>query len=164
MSAKIRNRHRLKKKEIRELIHTLKSSYSSEFINEHSSIETGALEEYTVILVDDDIDFLIHENHILFTVRGLLKYQPKERYVIVDMGAVGFVTNGADIMAPGIVDADDTIQENDFVWICDQTHKKPLAVGRALMAGEEMKSSSKGKAIQNIHYVGDTLWNLTSKT
>ena len=79
------------------------------------------------------------------------------------MGAVGFVTKGADIMAPGIIDADVNIQENDHVWICDEKHRKPLAVGIALMTGEEMKSKNTGKAIKNIHYVGDKLWNLSNK-
>ena len=76
------------------------------------------------------------------------------------MGAVKFVTNGADIMAPGIVDADDTIAVDDSVWICDETHKKPLAVGIALKSGIEMVQQEKGKAVKMIHHVGDELWNL----
>ena len=78
---------------------------------------------------------------------------------MVDMGAVKFVTNGADVMAPGIVDADLDIEDGNSVWICDQQHRKPLAVGSALMNGEDMKNKSSGKAVKIIHYIGDELWN-----
>ena len=91
-----------------------------------------------------------------------MKYQPAEGRVVVDMGAVGFIVKGADIMAPGIVDADIQIKEGDFVWVCDEKHHKPLAVGKALMNGETMKVNQTGKAIKNIHYVGDMLWNLST--
>ena len=162
MSAKIKNRHRLKNKEIKQLIQTLKNRFSSDFFDSSSSVEMGNLEEFNVILVDNDIAFMIIEDDIVFTLRGLYKYQPKEYFVIVDMGAVGFVTKGADVMAPGIVDADECIQEHDYVWVCDEKHKKPLAVGIALITGEEMKGKKTGKAIKNIHFVGDRLWNLSA--
>jgi PUA domain protein len=64
-------------------------------------------------------------------------------------------------MAPGITDADIGIQNDDLVWVCDERHKKPLAVGIAMMTGEEMKTKKPGKAIKILHYVGDRLWVLT---
>ena len=79
------------------------------------------------------------------------------------MGAVGFVTNGADVMSPGIVDADPQIQPGDLIWIADETHNKPLGVGEALLTGEEMIANTKGKAIKNIHYIGDALWEISTK-
>jgi len=161
MSAKIKNRHRLKSREIKELIRTLKNKYSSDFFDSSSSVETGNLEDYKVIIVDNDVDFMVIKDDIVFTLRGLYKYQPKEYFVVVDMGAVGFVTKGADVMTPGIVDADECIQEHDYVWVCDEKHRKPLSVGTALMTGEEMKSKKTGKAIKNIHFVGDRLWDLS---
>ncbi len=162
MSAKIKNRHRLKSKEINEIIQMLKNKFSSDFFDNRSSVETGNLEEFKVILVDNEVDFMMHEENVVFTLRGLYKYKPKEYFVVVDMGAVGFVTKGADVMVPGIVDADERILEHDYVWICDETHKKPLAVGIALMTGEEMKNKQEGKAIKNIHFVGDKLWNCSA--
>ena len=82
---------------------------------------------------------------------------------MVDMGAVKFVTNGADVMSPGIVDADENIIEGDQVWICDEEHYKPLAVGIAIMNGKQMISERQGKSVKIIHYVGDVLWNLVTK-
>ncbi len=163
MSVKLRNRHRLKKKEIKDILNELKTKFSSDFFDDDSSVEIGNLDQFRVILVDEEIDFMMIEDKVVFTLRGLYKYNPKEHFVVVDMGAVGFVAKGADIMAPGIIDADINIQKNDYVWICDEKNRKPLAVGMTLMTGEEMKSKNTGKAIKNIHYVGDELWNLSSQ-
>ena len=71
------------------------------------------------------------------------------------MGAVEFVYNGADIMAPGIVEADKNISEGDLVWVREVEHEKPLAVGKALTQGKEMIESEEGKVVKNLHHVGD---------
>ena len=52
------------------------------------------------------------------------------------------------------------IIKNDLVWICDDVHKKPIAVGWALKEGHEMIESKSGKGISTIHWIGDELWNL----
>ena len=84
----------------------------------------------------------------------------QKRLVVVDKGAIRFVSNGADIMAPGIVEADPEIKEGDFVIIVEETHRKPLAIGKALMEGQQMVDADSGKAIKSITYVGDKLWNM----
>jgi PUA domain protein len=104
---------------------------------------------------------MMHNNKVFFTLQGLMKYQPKAKYVVIDMGAVGYITKGADVMAPGISDADLLIQKDDFVWICDEKHRKPLATGIALMTGEEMKTKKPGKAVKTLQYVGDRFWMVT---
>ena len=74
------------------------------------------------------------------------------------MGAVPYVTNGADVMGPGITAADPDIAEGDMVWIRDARNGAPLAVGVALRSGEALASKEPGKAIKTIHFVGDKLW------
>src|SRR5207249_10774681 len=93
-------------------------------------------------------------------VRGLLAFPAGRRYVTVDMGAVRFVYNGADGMAPGIVDADPGIAPGDLVWVRDEKNRRPLAVGEALISGPEMVASEHGKAVRTLHHVGDPLWKL----
>lgn len=158
----IKNRHQLKNRDVRDLFAVLRLRYTGTIFDEKKCFETGLLGDFQVFLVDNDIDFFMVNNTMFFTLRGIAKYQPAEGRVVVDMGAVVFVVKGADIMAPGIVDADSTIKEGDFVWVCDEKHHKPLAVGIALMTGEAMKKSKTGKAIRNIHYVGDELWMLSA--
>ena len=164
MSIKIKNRHRLKSKDIRKYQDDLKLIFNEIFFNEKSTIETGDLDGRIIIFIDDEPCFMSYNDKIVFTLHGLNKYKPKKNFVVVDMGAIKFVTNGADVMAPGIVDVDKDITEGDQVWICDETHHKPLAIGIALVDGEEMISKSQGKVINTIHYVGDELWNYVNRS
>lgn len=161
MTVKIKNRHRLKNKEIKQITEKLIKRYDYVFFTNSSKVEMGFLDEYQVIIVDDVISFVMLDDDIVFTLMGLYMFKPKSFRVIVDMGAIGFVTKGADVMAPGIVSADVSIAIDDYVWICDEKNFKPIAVGKALMSGEQMNQSSSGKAIQNIHFVGDRLWKLS---
>ncbi len=64
-------------------------------------------------------------------------------------------------MAPGgIVEADPDIKEGgDFVIVVEETHRKPLAIGKALMEGQQMVDSESGKAIKSISHVGDKIWS-----
>ncbi len=161
MVVKIKNRHRLKERDVKELSADLQTRFGDDFLKGNIAVDIGSVEEFTVLLVDDSIDFMIHNNKVLFTLQGLMKYQPKAKYVVIDMGAVGYITKGADVMAPGISDADLMIQKDDFVWICDEKHRKPLATGIALMTGEEMKTKKPGKAVKTLQYVGDRFWMVT---
>ncbi|MFH1101584.1 MAG: RNA-binding protein [Methanobacteriota archaeon] len=161
MSIRIKNRHRLKTKEINEIIQELTATYHHTFFERTASIETGDLEGFTVIFIENDVDFFRNEQRILLTLRGVLKYKLTQQKIVVDMGAVKFIVNGADIMAAGIVDADPEIKVDDPVWVCDETYQKPLAVGIALLSGQDMTTTKTGKAVKNLHYVGDPLWTLT---
>jgi PUA domain protein len=76
------------------------------------------------------------------------------------MGAVRFVTNGADVMTPGITAVDPDVQEGDLVWVGEERHGKPLAVGRALVPAAELHAQGKGKGVASLHYLGDKLWDL----
>lgn len=78
--------------------------------------------------------------------------------VVVDMGAVPFVTNGADVMAPGIRKVDEGAKVGDVVLVVDEKHSKGLAVGVLLMEREEVLKRPKGKAVKNVHHVGDEIW------
>ncbi len=79
--------------------------------------------------------------------------------VIVDMGAVPHIAGGADIMAPGIVSTDEGISNGECVVVVDGRHGKALAIGSALVEGAAMVGP-KGRAVKNLHYVGDGIWGL----
>ena len=153
----IRRRKRLRTKETKAYADELNASLGVSF-SEDDAVDIAESADMNLLFVNGDILGLIHDERTFLTVRGLLKYRPSRRYVTVDMGAVPFVTNGADIMGPGIVDADDDIEENDLVWIRDVKNLVPLAVGVSMLSGPELKKKTKGKAIKNLHNVGDKLW------
>ena len=80
--------------------------------------------------------------------------------VVVDMGAVPHVTGGADIMAPGIRSVLGNFSSSQLVVIVDEKHDKHLAVGRSLLDSTALKQTRKGKVVENLHYVGDTVWEV----
>ena len=77
--------------------------------------------------------------------------------VVVDMGAIKFVCNGAKIMRPGIVKFD-TFKKGDLVTVKDVKFSKTLAVGRALEDSIISIQNEKGYVIDNLHYIGDPFW------
>ena len=155
---KIKNKHRLKQKEIRQLLDEIHGSLHPMYTLSCESIETGRIDQYHLIFLDSIPCFFRNDDQLFYTLKGVEQIDDQYHRVIVDMGAVKFVTSGADVMAPGIVAADESIVVDDAVWICDETHKKPLAVGKALMSGAEMATSKKGKAVRILHFIGDPLW------
>jgi len=62
-------------------------------------------------------------------------------------------------MRPGITKIDENILKDDTVIIIDEKNKKALAVGIALDTSENMNNTKQGKAVKNIHWVGDKIWN-----
>lgn len=127
---------------------------------EDKVLEIITLDEYSVILVDGKPLLFEIEGQLFPTVRGALEMELNKRIVTVDKGAIRFVSNGADIMAPGIVEADSEIKAGDLVIIMEEAHRKPLAIGKALMNGSQMVEADSGKAIKSITHVGDKLWNM----
>lgn len=78
--------------------------------------------------------------------------------VVVDMGAVPHICNGADVMVPGIRRVDGDFGNGAPVAVVDERHGKRLAVGMALMDSSSISRAGRGKAVKNVHYVGDGLW------
>lgn len=153
-----RKRRRIRKKEIRKLSEEIIERWGDCPFSEKNQVDLAEARDFDLIFSDGKLLGIIYEGMSFLTLRGILACNPSKAWVTVDMGAVKFLYNGADVMAPGITDADAEIKEGDPVWIREETHKKPLAVGIALMDGKEMVLSNKGKAVKTIHYVGDRIW------
>ena len=160
---RVRKRRRLREKEVRALAEELLVKTGIPIFKVGDTVDVAESPEYEVIIVENQIIGFIQDGKAFLTIRGLLKYPVSKSFVTVDMGAIKFVINGADVMGPGIVDADGDIQIGDFVWARDEKNKKPLAVGRALTSGIEMKEKKPGKAIKSILFVGDKLWKFDER-
>ncbi len=157
---KIKKRYFLSKKEIKEIKNQL--SHIFEDINKiipKKGIEKVITENKVLLLVDKIPIAIIMEDKVFPTINLLTKFPANFKKVVVDMGAIKYLINGADVMAPGIVNADENIEEGDVVVVVDEKHNKPICVGIALISGKDMVEKDKGKAIKNIHYVGDEIWN-----
>lgn len=152
-------RQRLRKKEAKRIAEEIKMNFDIELKGEIDRVE---IDGKYVLLVDDEPVLLEHNGRHYFTVYGIMKYQPKKGMVVVDEGAVKFVMNGADIMKPGIVDADVNIKKGEFCFVVVEKKFTPLAVGIALVDGSEM-TGEKGKAVKNIHHLNDRIWKFFFK-
>jgi PUA-domain protein len=79
--------------------------------------------------------------------------------IVVDMGAVPYMCNGADVMAPGIVRVEGEFGKGDLVLVVDETHGKPLALGESLSDSESVRNTKQGAVVKNVHFVSDKIWN-----
>lgn len=157
---KLRRRHRLRRKEIAQLSDELYDIMGCHTFSENDNVEKAEAGNRNFILLDSQVVGIYIDERPFLTIRGILRFSPTKAWVTVDMGAVKFLANGADVMAPGIIDAYQDISEGDGVWIRDERNEKPLAVGVAMLAGGEMVTYDKGRAIRTIHYIGDKIWDL----
>jgi PUA-domain protein len=154
---KIKSRHHLKGSEARKVIAAIEPLLDDPSRFRKASLERAITgEDVDIIYVDARPLIMIVEGQPFFTVLGAIELSPQKRLVVVDSGAVRFVVNGADIMNPGIVYADPEIMAGDLVVVAEEKHRKPLAIGRALLSGPEMKGE--GKAVKSLHHVGDQIW------
>lgn len=154
----IKNRHPVRDKDAETYLATLRDAFGMDRFD--GPIETGDSSEGPVLIAGGRIVAVRIGGTFLPTIAGLLLQPPTRGWVTVDMGAVPHVTNGADAMAPGIVDADPDLEAGDWSWIRDVENEQPLAVGRALVGGPEMVDAGEGKAVENLHHVGDRVFEL----
>ncbi|HDM60345.1 MAG TPA: DUF1947 domain-containing protein [Archaeoglobus veneficus] len=145
---------RLRKKEAKAIAAELKKLG----IEVSGDMDRVKINGKTVILVNGEPLLLEYEGKIYLTVYGALKFKPERWKVTVDEGALPYIMNGADVMKPGIVHADEGIKTGDFVYVTVEGKESPIAVGIALVDGKEMKEG-KGKAVKNIHHLKDKVWN-----
>lgn len=122
--------------------------------------ERVELIDSSIYTIDNRPAWVKVDNRLFPTINGLLQFNFLKK-VVVDMGAIQYVTSGADIFRPGIKQIDESIAKDEIISIVDERHQKPLAVGIALMSGPDMKAVEKGKVIHIVHYVGDRIWDMT---
>ena len=153
----IKSRHHLRADEIDTIREAVRETMGVEIDSE--VFEAVEFDDYDrrVVLTDGAPHVAFFDGEPVLTVRGANEHPPERNVVTVDAGAVSFVSDGANVMRPGIVAADDSIAAGEPVAIAEQTHGKVLAVGRADVEGSEMIGED-GKVVESLHYVGDSLY------
>lgn len=153
--------HALRKSDFKDLIEMLKETIGNEaeklFAKGAELVETEKGELYAenkVILA-----FKV-KNTILPSLRALNEGLVHLPTITVDMGAVPFVTKGADIMAPGITKITPGLIKGTYVTVIDENFGKSLALGELLIDSDEIIETKKGKVVKNLHYVNDDIWLL----
>lgn len=157
----VKSRHHLRSDAIDEIRDALADNLDVDLDAE--TFERIELEDsdWEIVLVDGDPLVLYLGGEPFLTVRGANEYAPAKHVVTVDAGAVQFVSDGADVMRPGIVEADADIDGDDLVVVNEESHGKFLAVGRALTEGGDM-TGTEGRVVESLHHVGDDLFEFTA--
>ena len=153
----VKSRHHLRSDDVREVEDAVSDALGVDLDGDAYELVEIEDSEFDVVLVDGEPDVLYVEEEPFLTVSGANEHPPATRVVTVDAGAISFVSNGADVMRPGIVEADDAISEGDLVAIAEESHGKVLAIGRALVDGDDMVGDE-GKVVESVHHVGDDLY------
>ena len=78
---------------------------------------------------------------------------------MVDMGAVKFMCNGANVMRPGIRSYSE-FEKDQVVCVIEESQHKFLAVGKAMVPSSELESMEKGEVVKNLHYISDKFWEI----
>ncbi|MCK5025565.1 MAG: DUF1947 domain-containing protein [Nanoarchaeota archaeon] len=149
---------RLRKSDIRELNEKI-ACYNFQ-ASKKDNVEIVDYDNFIMVFINSKPLFFYHNERIIPTLKFLLENMAMKK-VIVDMGAVKFVVSGADIMRPGIVEIDEGIEEGEPIAVVDVNNKKPLSVGIALYSSQDMQELESGKAVKNIHYIGDKIFSVT---
>lgn len=140
-----------------------------EKISSQWSIELPKVKTLTIHEIDDDASLItgdglsaikLGETYIPFlSETGLLERFPK---IVVDMGAVKFVCDGATVMRPGVKNYSE-FEEDQIVCVVEESRNKFLAVGRSLVSSKKMVTMAKGEVVKNLHYVSDRFWESAKK-
>jgi PUA-domain protein len=159
MSPKHR-RYALKSKESKQILtqasEKLKLNLENIFRSK-VSIEASETDFGDLLLVDGK-PILFRVGGVVLPTLSALEIIAQLPKAVVDMGAVRFVCNGADVMAPGIRRYEGTFSKGDVLVVVDEKYKKPLALGEILYGSEEVPAVKQGPVIRNKHYVSDKVW------
>lgn len=155
-------RHLLKEKAARQLLLKISQKFRIDTVQLFGSkpnIELAETQVAEILLINRKPLFAKVDGTILPTLisNEVFSSFPK---IVVDMGAVPHVCNGADLMVPGVVQINGEFNTDDLLLIVDERHGKPLAIGVALLDSHVMRKLKHGKVVKNIHYVGDRLWKM----
>jgi PUA-domain protein len=158
-------RHFLKAKEVKSVVNEASEKLKVDFNQIFRS-------KVKMELVETDFAeiFLINGKPLLFRIEGKIlptlifnELSASVCRVVVDMGAVPYVCNGASVMAPGIVRFEGGFKKGDLAFVVDEKHGKAIAVGEAVYDVDTAKKVTKGVVMENIHFVGDKIWNFIKK-
>ena len=149
----------LKDRDSKPLIEELRHLPNQDHLTHKARVEIETVKDSEIVFVDGNAIAFRRKGELAPVLTNISALDGMPR-ITVDMGAVPHVVGGADIMAPGIRKIGGEFAEKQFLVVVDEKHGKYLAVGRALMGSGPMAATTKGKVVENVHYVGDLIWEV----
>ncbi|MDQ4073559.1 MAG: RNA-binding protein [Thermoproteota archaeon] len=122
------------------------------------NIKIFEIDQYKSIIAIESLVGVLINNDTIIPFLGKTETIAKFPSVTVDSGSIKYICNGAKVLRPGIVKFDD-FDKNEIVVVKDEKFSKYLAAGIALEGSEGVKIMEKGYVVNNLHYVGDKVWD-----
>ena len=164
VSKLVKSRHALSRRDRKCLLERVKSELGGELAEELSESEVVEKIETrigaTLYVFDGEALILERGGRLYPTILCAVRHRLDLPTVVVDMGAVSHIVNGADVMVPGIVSIEGEFERGDVVVVVDEEKSRAFCVGEALMASREILEAKRGRAIKNVHHARDKLWEL----
>ncbi|OLL25881.1 Translation machinery-associated protein 20 [Neolecta irregularis DAH-3] len=118
----------------------------------------------SIYTLNDEVMFFQSFDDALFpSIKLAHKFPDVFPKVQVDRGAIKFVLSGANIMCPGLTSKgaqlNEAIETDKVVAVFAEGKEHAVAIGLTKMSTADIKSVNKGIGVDNIHYLGDPLWN-----
>ena len=149
----------LSKKETSSILNKLLLTWPENIIPKIKNIKAYEIEKNRKLLIHEDNFAAVLIDEVILPFLGNNNLVESFPYVLIDMGAVRYICNGANIARPGIIKFESFLKDK-IVIVKDKDYQKPLAVGISLCDSKTGMALSKGHIISNMHYVGDKFWNL----
>jgi len=151
------------RKEAEEIYNKLLKSWSKEILpKKFKGLLALELDDKRALLMLDDFRVVkVGDKFVPFLADT--KRVEAFPYVMVDIGAVRSICNGANVMRPGVKAFPTSFKKGDVVVVKDEKYQKAIAVGEASVSSEEAQQLTKGPIIINLHYVGDKIWEMAKE-
>jgi PUA domain protein len=160
----IKQRHFIQKSQIKELQADILKHYDEKFLNQIfpkkarvEVIQTEAGD--TLYAINNVLKLWKSKDGYIPVLTLLFNKQVDLKEIVVDKGAIRFVSNNADVFRAGITEIDKSIKKGDILQIVDENNHRAIAVGKAMYNAKEMEGMKEGKVIKNLLCVKSKVWN-----
>lgn len=129
-------------------------------------IEIPKIKNLRIYFITDDAQIITSKDMMILKIGDIhlpflsqKELLEKFSHVMVDMGAVKFMCNGANVMRPGIRSYSE-FEKDQIVCVIEESQHKFLAVGKAMVQSSELETMKKGEVVKNLHYISDKFWEI----
>jgi PUA-domain protein len=164
----IKQRHFIQKSQIKELQDNILKQYDEKFVSQifpkKAKVEVIQTDEGdTLYAINKVLKLWKSKEGYLPVLTLLLNRQVDLKKIVVDKGAIKYISNGSAVMRPGITHIDPSIKKDDIVVIVDENQDRALAIGKAMLNADQMQETKAGKVVKNLHNIQDNVWSFAKE-
>ncbi|KAI5187434.1 malignant T-cell-amplified sequence [Nematocida homosporus] len=134
----------------------------SEFLGKDEVLESIKTPEKSQYILKNGLPIFIMADKFIPTLKCVHACPNIVKRVVVDVGAIKHIINGADVMAPGLLHQTSefpSVSIGDIVAIYGYGKINAMAVGIILMDNQQVEEQRIGVAIKTVNHLGDRLYS-----